>query len=368
MRVLLHFGGLGDPGGPLLDRLRALFRQPQNARFFASALAGVEAAFEIVGRAECARFLPGGLPVRDWLAAPGDPPVPAAARGSVAEGVLLHLYQLCVLQPGPGSPLAPAGGLRPVGAVGHSLGSYAAVFAALPVTGRRGYAEAAGRSVAQVAVALLRCHQVAPAPPPPDRDLLRRHAALGPAAGAPAAMAAVVGPRRPVLEEAVRRSGDGPAGRVGIGLVNSPTFHVLTGATEALMRLRLAEAGLFERPGARWTYLGATAPFHSPALDPAMPLIGHDVDHHWQPVKGDGLTMPVYGTGTPANLQSSPHVLYEVAEQQMCRPFDWPAVVDAALAELDPDLVLDLGPGVSAAALTRSRLRENGSAARFASV
>ena len=371
MRVLLHFGGLGDPEGPLMSRLRELFRQPQNSRFFASAFTGVEAAFEIVGREECARFLPGGFPIRDWLADSGDRPVPATARGSVAEGVLLHIYQLCVLQPGPGNPLGRAtrsGGLRPVGAVGHSLGSYAAVFSALPVEGRREYAAAAGRSIAQVTVALLRCHQVIPAEPRPDEELLRRHAALGPGAGVPGAMAAVVGLRRPVLDEAIRRSGSGPGGRVAIGLVNSPTFHVLTGGTEALMRLRLAEDELFERPGARWTYLGATAPFHSAVLASAMALIGHDVDHNWQPVKGDGLTMPVYGTGTPANLQFSPHVLYEVAEQQMCRSFDWPVVIDAALAELAPDLVLDIGPGVSAAALTRSRLRESGSAARFTSI
>ncbi|GAA2111465.1 hypothetical protein GCM10009759_53490 [Kitasatospora saccharophila] len=367
MRVLLHFGGLGDPGGPLTGRLRELFRQQHNSRFFAAALAGVEAALEIVGREECARFLPGGLPVRDWLADPGERPVPAAG-GSVAEGVLLHLYQLCVLQPGPGNPLARAGGLRPVGAVGHSLGSYAAMFAALPVEGRREYAAAAGRSVAQVTVALLRCHQVAPAARQPDPELLRRHAELGPAAGVPGAMAAVVGPQREALDEAISRSGDGPGGSAGIGLVNSPTFHVLTGGAEALMRLRLAEGGLFERPGTRWSYLGATAPFHSPVLAPAMPLIGRDVDRHWQPVKGDELTVPVYGTGTPADLRSSPHVLYEVAEQQMCRPFDWPAVVDAAMAELDPELVLDLGPGASAAALTRARLRESGSAARFTSL
>ncbi|WP_033218927.1 ACP S-malonyltransferase [Kitasatospora phosalacinea] len=351
-----------------MSRLRELFRQQQNSRFFASAFAGVEAALEIVGRAECARFLPGGLPVRDWLAGSDDRPVPAAALGSVAEGVLLHLYQLCVLQPGPGNPLARAGGLRPVGAVGHSLGSYAAVFSALPVEGRREYAAAAGRSIAQVTVALLRCHQVAPAAPRPDGELLRRHAALGPGAGVPGAMAAVVGPRRPALDEAIGRSGDGPGGRVEIGLVNSPTFHVLTGGAEALMRLRLAEGGLFERPGTRWTYLGATAPFHSTVLASAMPLIGRDVDRNWQPVKGDGLTMPVYGTGTPANLQFSPHVLHEVAEQQMCRTFDWPAVVDAATADPAPDLVLDIGPGASAAALTRSRLRESGSAARFTSL
>ncbi|MFE9421980.1 hypothetical protein ACFYNO_03340 [Kitasatospora sp. NPDC006697] len=311
------------------------------------------------------------MPIRDWLADSAEQSAAVNSLGSVAEGVLLHLYQLCVLQPGPGDPLARAngsGGLRPVGAVGHSLGSYAAVFSALHVGGRREYAAAAARSVAQVTVALLRCQQAVPAAPRSDAELLRRHAALGPAAGVPGAMAAVVGPRRPALEEAIRRSGGDPGARVEIGLVNSPTFHVLTGGTEALMRLRLAEDELFERPGVRWTYLGATAPFHSAVLGSALALIRHDIDHNWQAVKGDDLTMPVYGTGTPANLQLSPHVLYEVAEQQMCRPFDWPQLLDTAVAELAPDLVLDIGPGVSAAALTRSRLRESGSAARFSSI
>ncbi len=371
MRALLHFGGLGDPEGPLTSRLGELSRLPQHHRFFTAAYAGVDEAFDIVGREECARFLPGGLPLRDWFARPAGQPAPAAARGSVVEGVLLHIYQLCVLQPGPGNPLARAlrsGEVRPVGAVGHSLGSYAALFSALPVAGRREYAAAAGRSIAQVTVALLRCHQVMPAAAAPDAELARRHAALGPGAGAPGAMAAVMGPRRPALEEAIGRSGAGPGGRVEIGLVNSPTFHVLTGGTEPLMRLRLAEPELFERPGVRWNYLDATAPFHSAVLAPAMPLIGQDVDRNWLLVDGDALTMPVYGTGTPANLQFSTHVLREVAEQQMCRSFDWPVVIDAAVAELAPDLVIDIGPGAAAAALTRSRLRENGSAARFTSV
>jgi malonyl CoA-acyl carrier protein transacylase len=371
VRALLHFGGLGDPDGSLTNRLGELARQPHNLRFFEAAYAGVETALDIVGREECARFLPGGLPLRDWLAAPGGRSTPAPARGSVVEGVLLHIYQLCVLQPGPGNPLTRvirSGGDRPVGAVGHSLGSYAALFSALPVAGRREYAAAASRSIAQVTVALLRCHQVAPAASGVDEELERRHAALGPGAGTPGAMAAVVGPRRPVLEEAIRRSGGGPGGRVEVGLVNSPVFHVLTGGTEPLMRFRLAERELFERPGSRWNYLDATVPFHSEVLKPAMPLIGLDVERNWLLVDGGELSMPVYGTGTPANLQFSPHVLREVAEQQMCRSFDWPVVIDAAVAELAPDLVVDIGPGVAAAVLTRSRLREIGSAARFTSV
>ena len=202
-RALLHFGGLGDPDSPLTSKLAELSRQPQNGRFFEAAYAGVEAAFDIVGREECARFLPGGLPLRDWLAGSGNGLAPELARGSVVEGVLLHIYQLCVLQPGPGNPLARlmrSGEVRPVGAVGHSLGSYAALFSALPVAGRREYAASAGRSIAQVTVALLRCHQVLPDAAEPDEELLRRHAELGPGAGAPGAMAAVVGPRRPVLE------------------------------------------------------------------------------------------------------------------------------------------------------------------------
>lgn len=76
-----------------------------------------------------------------------------------------------------------------------------------------------------------------------------------------------------------------------------------------------------------------------------MKLIAADLDRIWGRIGGDRLAIPVYGTGSPANLQHCPDLLYEVAEQQMCRVFDWPAVVTAAIHRSGGSMLCLMFPG-----------------------
>ena len=142
-----------------------------------------------------------------------------------------------------------------------------------------------------------------------------------------------------------------------IALVNTPTRVVVAGAPAALDRLHarlsdVAEREAGERRDGRrggaplrftWSPLGVDVPFHSPAL--AAPLARFAA---WA---GDDL-----GTPSWAPLLG---VVGEPIRSQFVEPVRWDAVA-ASISELDPDWVLDLGPGTAVARMTAENLRGTG--------
>ena len=154
-----------------------------------------------------------------------------------------------------------------------------------------------------------------------------------------------------------------PAGRasppgVTVALVNTPTRLVVAGPPAALDRLhaRLSEVAAREeaerRDGRRggaplrftWSPLGVDVPFHSPAL--AEPLerfesLARGVKRRPRP-------------GRPCSASSATRSARSSSSR--CAGTRSPA----SITELDPDWVLDLGPGTAVARMTAENLRGSG--------
>jgi malonyl CoA-acyl carrier protein transacylase len=350
MRSVFLFGGLGGREGPPLVELRELYGRPENVAYFAAAFSAVHDGLELLGRAAYERHLPAGLPLRDWLggaAAPGS----GHLASSIVDGVCTHIYQLCLLQPRTGRPA--------VAALGHSLGMYAAVVAAMGLTDRRAFIRACRASITMLVLTLVRAHEVAGdhrIDPEHAREYLTRARATTP----PGPMAGISGlglaEVRAMVDAHNRRAG---AGVIEVGLVNGSRSHVLTGRPAALVELWLANEERLSRPGARWFFLSTTAPFHSSLLEPAVRRLATDGLAIGRLAGGD-LRMPVYGTQPVPNLQRSTDLYLDLAWQSLCRPLDWLAVLARTVADHAPDAALYFGPGLSAQVFTRTYLRDAG--------
>ena len=350
MRSVFLFGGLGGGDGPPLAALRELYGRPENVAFFAAAFAAVQEGLEQVGRDNYEGHLPGGLPLGAWFGGSAVPD-PAHLASSIVEGLCTHIYQLCLLQPRAGRPV--------VAALGHSLGMYAAVVAAMGLADRRAFTRACRASITMLTLTLLRAHQVA-GQHQTDPKLRLEYQTRARSANAPSPMAGVWGLGLAEVRAAVdahnRRGG---AGVVEVGLVNGSSSHVLTGGPAALVEFWLANEERLSRPGARWFFLSATAPFHSSALEPAMQLLAAD-QAAVGCVSGGTLRVPVYATAPIANLQSSADLYLDLARQSLCLPLDWQGVLARAVADHTPDTALYFGPGLSAQVFARTFLREAG--------
>jgi malonyl CoA-acyl carrier protein transacylase len=327
--------------GPPLAALRALYARPENARYFTTAAEAVAGVLDHVGADAYRRELPGGIPLTAWLR--GESPDAAVLDHSIVDGLCAHLYQLCLLQPAIGG--ADGDRPAPVAAIGHSLGLIGAVVAGYRITSRRQYTAFCHDMITMTALALIRCHQLAP-----------------PRTGEATPMAAVTGMP---AEELSALTQDSP---VHLALANSGRSHVLAGDPADLAGFRARNARRLAEAGVRWAYLRSTAPFHTPLLNAAVRATLEDRRLMTYPLTGDRLHLPVYVADAPVNLQHRGDLLPDVLAHAVCRPLDWPGTVRAAIDGCRPDRIVDFGPGPSARVFTRESLRGSRNGLRYRSI
>ncbi|WP_035303423.1 ACP S-malonyltransferase [Actinokineospora inagensis] len=313
MRSLVLFDGLGARNEALIPALRQARRNPANAAFFHSVHRALDEMVEYLGPA-----LPGGLPVEKWLDGL-EPPV----LDSTATGVLVHLRQLGGLQPG----ALPD---DVVGALGHSIGLQAAIVAGVHNRRMDDFFALATASVKLVVVSLARAQQ------------------LSADSGAP--MSAVTGLTTADLRDALV---DHPT--VCVGLVNTPTAHVLSGPPADLRALRHTTP--FTRSTVTWTDLPTTIPFHSPLLAGLPALVRADLPAIGPLPRPGDLALPVYAADGGHDLRGADDLVTEYLDQVFARPNDWAGAVARAVTDSAADRVLDAGPGPGARRFARECLR-----------
>jgi [acyl-carrier-protein] S-malonyltransferase len=122
---------------------------------------------------------------------------------------------------------------------------------------------------------------------------------------------------------------------VHVCLRNSPSQSVIGGRVRAVEAARTA---LAEQTSARFVGLDVTAPFHSPAMEPAVEPLRAELDAvsltaPTTPIVSDVMGAP-YSTATGARTH---------LDTQVTAPVDWPSVVQT-LVERGVDRVVELPP------------------------
>ena len=341
-RLVLSFGGQAQRWW---DDLARLHRQSHEARALVQACA--EALVDELGEGLGLLGLhPWGLDLTRWLQDEGSRPDEVALAGSAISQPAIFVTQAAQL-----AALGRAG-LEPrdiaswaVAVTGHSQGIMAAALAA------EGHGPAALRRRA-AALARLMAWQGA-----------RMQVAWGRQRNGKAPMVAVSGPEVDWLEDAVAQH-EG----VVLALVNGPRQGVLSGepeAVEGFVRWLNAELegqrAAFEAgdgpppPRCSMEGLPVGAPFHSPAMAPALEALLADAERLQATVDPDRLVLPLlrYEDGQP--WQGSP----DLQRSQCLHRVDWRATM-AAVRTHGATHLLDLGPGAGVASLSARCLEGHG--------
>ncbi|MCK6372507.1 MAG: malonate decarboxylase subunit epsilon [Zoogloea sp.] len=146
----------------------------------------------------------------------------------------------------------------------------------------------------------------------------------------PAGLLAIIGLHLSAIE--------GIAGRCGlvVAIRNGPDHFVLGGAAAGLAQAQ----GLAEAQGAgRVVRLGVTTPSHTPLLAPAAAGFAGRLAAH----RAGRLAFPVLSAIDGRSARTAADALDALA-RQICTPLDWDRCL-GAVEEMQPDVVLEIGPG-----------------------
>ncbi|WBQ05155.1 hypothetical protein [Kribbella sp. CA-293567] len=359
MRTLLLFDGLGGNQAGLLASLRELSGRPENQAYFQTVFTALNETLEYAGAELETAYLPAGLPLKQWL----EPMAEISAANwseSVVAGILVHVQQLCRLQP-------TECGADPsvVASFGHSIGLQAALVAGLRIRRLDQFLVTASSSLKLVLLSLLRARHLT-AGDQPDPAVVERYLTTADKARTPSPMASVTGLPRAELQQLVTRYNDEAARRpITVSLANTPTAQVLSGTPADLLDLHFSS---LSGAAAQWAFLPNTIPFHSDRLGPAVQQVrDRDLDFIGPLPAPHDLAVPVYATDGPRNLQHSADLADEYLEQVFVRPIDWPPAAVHAVGDAKAELVVDCGPGAAARRFTRECLRDDRSV-RFESI
>lgn len=355
MGTLVVLDGLGGLESSALDRLQLLWARPENAAFFQMVCTELDAVERHLAlHPDHPLRPPDGQDLRRWMTGRrlGD----LATRGTIASGVLIHVYQACLLQPRPRADAQPP----PVGALGHSLGVLGSVLAATTSTKNDAYLELAAVTLRLLTITLVRCHE-AELPPAPGAELVARYRRAVRRGPAPGPMATISGMRRGELDDHLRDA----ASSVVVALTNTPTSHVLSGAPVDLLAVFTRLQSTHRSTG--WSFLPSAVPFHCPLMSPTISVIQESRSFIGDLPAPRNLAFPVYAADRPRDLRDSSDLIDEFLDLSLSRPVDWPATLAEALRRSSIDHVLDYGPGAGARRFTKECLHDSPAPVRFGS-
>mmetsp|Transcript_42559 Transcript_42559/g.102543 ORF Transcript_42559/g.102543 Transcript_42559/m.102543 type:complete len:3788 (-) Transcript_42559:229-11592(-) len=368
LKMVFQFGGQAIPYFAELQKL--LKENPGVRPLFDRAAADLS---KLGGADEVHTELPRGLDVHVWV----DGTAPAAAylaRTPVSyplSGLTQMLMYYAALKRSGVEPQQAKSSCG--GAIGHSSGICAAVVAAV-ATSWDHLEELICDMVRYLFWHGVRCQRETPSMIA-DPDLKK-------SGDSPTPMLSVRGLTVPVLEQAIasyNESYDTTDSRnfnkaVRIGLINGPENCVVVGYAEALnafsaglkRQLPPAEDSQGRVPFSKrkhsyvLDFLDVTAPFHSPVLAAAIPMILEDAKRGspliWN-LKGSDLAFPVYSTVDGSDLRNaSGSLLEKLVDMQAHQLLDWNKTTASIGGE--PTVVVDFGPGGTrgTAAFTRKNL------------
>ncbi len=298
-------------------------------------------------------------------------PVAATAPFTLVGNLLTNLVSLAALE-AEGLATGPAAVTAGLRAAGHSSGLLAAWVAAAPreagLLPVRSAADAA--RIAALAGAHTARHPWAVSATAVAEALAGEESAATP-------MVAVSGPRtarlRAVLDSLLGATPEGAHPEVVLGVINSPTRHVLTGNPVALAQLRTALEALAATDAAKrakgrlggsafqftWEPLPSSVPFHHPALAGAAAAacaqlaelgLALPATCAW-PVLDPATGSPLAG-GTPAEVTAA------VVSSVVARPHDWAGAVVESVPE--GSVAVLVSPLGALAGVTASVLRGRG--------
>lgn len=186
---------------------------------------------------------------------------------------------------------------------------------------------AAGYSLGEMAAA---CAAGAFAPDAGLALCAERARLMDAAAGGPSGMVAILGLEDAAVERIAASCG------LAVAIRNGPRHVVLAGPAAGIPE---AEARAAAQGATRTVRLPVTTPSHTPALAPAAAAFARRLEG----LPDGPLAFPVLSAIDGSAARGRSQALAALA-RQICTPLDWAACL-ATVVEMQPDAVLEIGPG-----------------------
>jgi fatty acid synthase subunit alpha len=170
--------------------------------------------------------------------------------------------------------------------------------------------------------------------------------------------------------------------QIYLSLVNARDMFVVAGAPSSLHEFRLTLQAISAAPGVNQdrvpysqrkfelsaTYLAVSAPFHTPLLLNAIPLILADCKRLKINLTAKDLLVPVFSTSSGNNLQESPDLIKDLISHQCVEPVAWHKICSNITNPANNiNTVIDFGPNglsglnaIGAAVLTEKNIEGSG--------
>ncbi|WGG52467.1 ACP S-malonyltransferase [Rugamonas sp. DEMB1] len=344
-----QFVQFSSHSGDVVALMRELYHADGDLRlFFSTVFSSVrEAEINIKPSPE---ILPRGFPLERWVRDSEEMDA-GDARRSTINLVCVFIYHLCLIQQLHNKSVdMPAWASSSSGAVGHSVGLLSAIVYGL------GLDKAAFERNINSLIRFSFC--VSYRSEEAYQSYLLAQEVDSARLYSPMAMVQRIERSRVDHEIEQFSSQHERARRIEIGLCNADDIIVLAGRGDVLEQFRvfLERKKLIKETD--WSYLAATAPFHSKILGPVWPRLRGDSEFTQFRFSGRDLVCPVYRTDTGANMQSENLLGESFVEQTCINMLDWPRTLNIIALETGHGLLFDFGPGPLIRLFTQMHLRK----------
>ncbi|MCB1166970.1 MAG: ACP S-malonyltransferase [Leptospiraceae bacterium] len=349
--LFVQFGG---QGAPWYKELKKYYDSGEMKPFFDAALSAIEEEFSIINGTP---GVPHGLDARKWLDDESSIPSEEYLGCAAVSIPMIQMTQLAHLE-----ALTQAGYDRPslvqatVGGTGHSQGLIPSTLVSLGLEGND-YLEAVKKYTKYVLYIGIRSQEVFP-----FFDATAEEAKQAEELGAanPAPMVAVLGEDHAFIEDLVAKENSklDDDKRIYVSLYNSPNNRILSSHRSSLIQFHAANKAAFDEKKVKFVYLRTTCPFHSPLMEPMMPLFEKDLERIGFDYQGSQLKFPIYSFFDQRNYQTEADMPRGLATDMVLRTLYWDKPMKAA-AEHSPAVsnIVDFGPGKTSQRLSMDSLK-----------
>ena len=349
--LFVQFGG---QGAPWYKELKKYYDSGEMKPFFDEAIGALEEEASIVNGTP---GLPHGLDPRKWLDDESTIPSEDYLGCAAVSIPMIQMTQLAHLE-----ALTQAGYDRAsmikatVGGSGHSQGLIPSTLVSLGLEGDQ-YLEAVKKYTKYVLYIGVRSQEVFPYFDPTPEESKKAEELGSPN---PAPMVAVLGEDHAYMEDLVKKENEKLPDdkKIYISLYNSPSNRILSSHRSSLLQFHEANKDAFDEKKVKFVYLRTTCPFHSPLMEPMMPLFQKDLERIGFDYQGSSLHFPIYSFFDQRNYQQEANMPLGLATDMVLKTLFWDKPMKAA-AEHSPAVtqIIDFGPGKTSQRLSMDSLK-----------
>jgi malonyl CoA-acyl carrier protein transacylase len=357
-KFFLQFGGQGSP---YLKEVSKLYKEePSLKEFFETAFTTLNKIEQELTKSDS--LLSEGLDLKSWIENPDSAPSEDyQIRGSVSVSMIFVTqvanYHLLTLKGYPTEELLS----NTAGLTGHSQGIVGAALVGMGKSGNDFY-KTFSDYLRFIFFLGYRAQEMYPSFTV-EEEILKGNSEIGDKSPAP--MVACIGYNKEELETRIKQTNEElnlqGQDRLNISLYNTPDSMIISAKPSSLLLFRKKFKAEMDERKAKFVYLKATAPFHSPFMDGSWEKFQTDLSSRVNfPYTSSDLKVPLYSIFDGRKISSSESLAEALFTEVVIKPLYWEKAVGVLFTDSSIGAIIDFGPSVVTSKLTGGQLSSKG--------